>query len=746
MSGMYWNNQEVIAAFYGHNGMLPPSFRTELKPAPDNQLLYSLNSIDNKNTSNNGTHSNPPDYSHDGPTADALKARQTASTLAYTIDGHYGPRLKNMLNLLHASLQKQQNELPDDGNSNFSLNSSSSSLCTPAEWESHPATLAVHATRIMAHLLCALQVTCLDTDDYSKLFKGHVLPYLDYFSESVFFLNSNVDAFCGLDWYKVVQVIDVALPRAYLMIEAAFYSSDTTNRSVSAGLMEDLVCSLRACQHPLKALFLRHHFLRRLHSLTSSRKHSLQPFVHALCDNWGEMHKAWLRYAFLGSLDKTDKQATDDKFKQVPNDKLLKEGMFEEGGVLEAIVSHAFKQLLIDAESFKSCVLPCLLAHAVACKNQRSQRWLLDKLKSDVEPEWHYMTIDILIESLGSFTFPGGNEKGGLKEVVLEWMQYLSDHASDAQTKKYESEEKGASAMGMLSKLWCSINSLRDLSRKDALILAQAMLILTMQAFQLSDQLGWLIQEIAQFLTTQHPVTDETPLADDEIEEMEALLDTFSDPIEAVPLLKWIHPVSLRYRICQTCFLSKIQNKEEANHGPYVSLVQVCLVDVDEALIEQIVADIKPINMSLWTEFVKKADLSVPGYFYARLAPQVILDQEETGKANEEAGKTDAVLVLVKDLLHINHQNSTNSTTKYGPPEGAAKMAFELLIQRAIYLNRECTLKYSLLVEVIITCRNFFCQFCFLGFGCLREARIFDRSPTKLLAVSFVRSTCHLQP
>ena len=187
-----------------------------------------------------------------------------------------------------------------------------------------------------------------------------------------------------LNWYEVVQVVDRCIPRLYLMLSVGF-AEIRLEIGDPYEVIRDLNIFLRGCQHPLKAIVIRHYFA----SLIKKHGERLDKskLLSTLLDNFVEIHKAWVRHQFNGFLDQGELRGNE----RVQLQPILT-------NTCNCSTSTAMMQRLYSAQ-----VLPIILEHVVASRDSMSQLYFMDLLVKTFPMPYHLLTVDQLMAAISGF-------------------------------------------------------------------------------------------------------------------------------------------------------------------------------------------------------------------------------------------------------------------------------------------------------------------------------------------------------
>lgn len=418
--------------------------------------------------------------------------------LCFGIDTYYGPKIKRALGQLEDVLQSES--------SNEGSPQSIASPRSPSNseiWESTPAGLMVHTIRIMSHALSALQTTGLSPPLYIKLFSS-VEGILEVFQGILLVLLKKVytvDLSASLqelslkdlpspyqvprlNWYEVVQVVDRCIPRLYLMLSVGF-AEIQLEIGDPYEMIRDLSIFLSGCQHPLKAIVIRHYFMNLIkrHCGRLNKSRLLSPVLN----NFIEIHKAWVRHQFNGFLDQQELRR-DERVQLQP---ILTESL------------QLLREYCSDAKHYSTEILPTILEHTVASRDSISQLYFMDQLIVTFPMPYHLLTVDQLMAAISGFC-----GTINIQPIIITLITRLSHHLTQS-NQEVESFLDGVDSSDLAKTLDCFwscllslFSSRRELHLKDVFEMTLFIVDLSNQFHAKQEFIDRLATSLASYLAT----------------------------------------------------------------------------------------------------------------------------------------------------------------------------------------------------------------------------------------------------
>lgn len=264
-------------------------------------------------------------------------------------------------------------------------------------------------------MLKELKTNHLGPKSYYELY-NKVHSELRYLEDFFVALNQNGTPMVKL--YEQVQTCSTILPRLYLLITAgACYIR--SGEAPACDVLSDLAEMAKGVQHPMRGLFLRSYLD---HATKDKLPDEGSPYagegrgcvmdaVEFLLDNFVESNRLWVRMHVSGQkgTKKKDNERRD----------------------LRVLVGTNIERLSnlqgMDAELYKTCVLPRILEQCVTCRDTVAQSYLMDITIQAFPDDFHVSSLGIFLEAIGKL-----KEKVRVRPILESLMHRLTTYAETA--------------------------------------------------------------------------------------------------------------------------------------------------------------------------------------------------------------------------------------------------------------------------------------------------------------------------
>lgn len=236
----------------------------------------------------------------------------------------------------------------------------------------------IRATGILTGLLRGYDgVTVEEYVDMAEIVVGESERLFCPFMETL--IKNGVGEFAW--WYRVVKSAEIAIPRMYLCL--LMYRVDTNSNGCerrSLDLATNLQDVLKTVNDPLKGLVLHYHFLRFFQKSQAKEK------MEILLNEFGVSNRMWIRLgSSLGEMDLFVRQCHR----------------------IEQIVAFSIRILAkletITNDVYSKSILPMVLQHLIACRDETAQEFFMELLLDEFPIEYHQRTVEQLFDAVSRF-------------------------------------------------------------------------------------------------------------------------------------------------------------------------------------------------------------------------------------------------------------------------------------------------------------------------------------------------------
>jgi len=187
-----------------------------------------------------------------------------------------------------------------------------------------------------------------------------------------------------MEIYQEVQYNGSVVPRLYLLVTAgAVYIK--SKEAPAKDILRDMIETVKALQHPLRGLFLRHYLaqvtrdkLPDVGTEYETQGGTVQDAYDFVLQNFCEANRLWVRMQNQGNKSEREKRRQER----------------QELRVLVGVNLVRLSQLEgVDVNEYKVNILPRLLEQVVSCKDTLAQSYLMDCIIQVFPDDFHLTTL-----------------------------------------------------------------------------------------------------------------------------------------------------------------------------------------------------------------------------------------------------------------------------------------------------------------------------------------------------------------
>lgn len=239
------------------------------------------------------------------------------------------------------------------------------------------------------------------------------------------------------DLYELVQYLGNIVPRLYMMIVIGTTYMSTNSESTKE-IMKDMIEMCKGVQHPIRGLFLRNYLSQRSKDLLPiETEEDFEDTVDFLMTNFIEMNKLWVRLQHQGHSSERELRYRERKeLKVLVGSNLVR--------LSQAIDDFPTEEKDFGENYYKETIYPIVTEQIIQCKDHLAQSYLIDVLIQIFPDNFHFATIDDLLNNVFLKLHPALQKSELVSNLVDRFVTnliYESD-LSEA-TKKTENLGKG---------------------------------------------------------------------------------------------------------------------------------------------------------------------------------------------------------------------------------------------------------------------------------------------------------------
>ena len=188
-----------------------------------------------------------------------------------------------------------------------------------------------------------------------------------------------------VELYELVQHAGNIVPRLFLLITVGSVYI-RSKEAPARDILKDLVEMCRGVQQPMRGLFLRNYLLQcardKLPDVGSDYGNEVVDGVDFLMHNFAEMNKLWVRMQHQGPVrDRERRERERLDLRILVGTNLVRLSNMEG----------------IDAEMYKTDVLPRIMEQVMSCKDTIAQQYLMECIIQVFPDEFHLRTLEDLL-------------------------------------------------------------------------------------------------------------------------------------------------------------------------------------------------------------------------------------------------------------------------------------------------------------------------------------------------------------
>ncbi|KAK9248157.1 vacuolar protein sorting-associated protein 35 [Lipomyces tetrasporus] len=266
------------------------------------------------------------------------------------------------------------------------------------------------ALKHASSMLSELRTSALGPKQYYELY----MAVFDSMRNLSVYLKDNHPNNHLADLYELVQYAGNILPRLYLMVTVGTVYMSVPDAPVKE-ILKDMMEMCRGVQHPIRGLFLRYYLSGQSRDClpvgdSDGPDGNLTDSIHFVITNFIEMNKLWVRLQHQGHSREREKR-------------------MKERQELQILVGSNLVRLSqldgVDAETYKTSILPAILEQVVQCRDILAQEYLLEVITQVFPDEFHLQTLDLFLSATGKLN-PGVN----VKNIVISMIDRLAAYAN----------------------------------------------------------------------------------------------------------------------------------------------------------------------------------------------------------------------------------------------------------------------------------------------------------------------------
>ncbi|KAK9378509.1 vacuolar protein sorting-associated protein 35 [Kockiozyma suomiensis] len=296
------------------------------------------------------------------------------------------------------------------------------------------------ALKHASSMLSELRTSSLGPKQYYELY----MSVFDSMRNLSVYLKDNHPNNHLADLYELVQYAGNILPRLYLMVTVGTVYMSVPEAPVKE-ILKDMMEMCRGVQHPIRGLFLRYYLSGQSRDClpigdSDGPEGNLTDSIHFVITNFIEMNKLWVRLQHQGHSREREKR-------------------MKERQELQILIGSNLVRLSqldgVDAETYKTTILPAILEQVVQCRDILAQEYLLEVITQVFPDDFHLQTLDLFLSATGKLN-PGVN----VKNIVISMIDRLAAYANrEAESQSPEIRKEREEAQ--MKKLTAAVRRIR---------------------------------------------------------------------------------------------------------------------------------------------------------------------------------------------------------------------------------------------------------------------------------------------
>ncbi|KAK9389043.1 vacuolar protein sorting-associated protein 35 [Lipomyces mesembrius] len=296
------------------------------------------------------------------------------------------------------------------------------------------------ALKHASSMLSELRTSALGPKQYYELY----MAVFDSMRNLSVYLKENHPNNHLADLYELVQYAGNILPRLYLMVTVGTVYMSVPDAPVKE-ILKDMMEMCRGVQHPIRGLFLRYYLSGQSRDClplgdSDGPEGNLTDSIHFVITNFIEMNKLWVRLQHQGHSREREKRMKERQELQI---------------LIGSNLVRVSQLDGVDAETYKTTILPAILEQVVQCRDILAQEYLLEVITQVFPDDFHLQTLDLFLSVTGKLN-PGVN----VKNIVISMIDRLAAFAN-REAEGQEPEVRKAREDAAMKKLAAAVKRIR---------------------------------------------------------------------------------------------------------------------------------------------------------------------------------------------------------------------------------------------------------------------------------------------
>lgn len=218
------------------------------------------------------------------------------------------------------------------------------------------------------------------------------------------------------DLYEMVQYSGNIIPRLYMMVVVGTACMATQDPATKV-IMKDMIEMCKGVQHPIRGLFLRHYLSQKTKNLLPIK--TMDEFtdsVDFLITNFVEMNKLWVRLQHQGHSSERELRLQERKELKI----LVGSNLVRLSQVLDDFTLENFSPVRF----YTLNLFPAITEQIIQCKDPLAQAYLIDVLVQIFPDEFHFATLDTLLNDTFMRLHPNLRKSDLVSKLVDRFVTY----------------------------------------------------------------------------------------------------------------------------------------------------------------------------------------------------------------------------------------------------------------------------------------------------------------------------------
>ncbi|SGZ58028.1 CIC11C00000000615 [Sungouiella intermedia] len=219
------------------------------------------------------------------------------------------------------------------------------------------------------------------------------------------------------DLYELVQYSGNIVPRLYMMIVIGTTYMSTKNAETKE-IMKDMIEMCRGVQHPIRGLFLRNYLSQRSKDyFPLATREDFNETVDFLITNFIEMNKLWVRLQHQGHSSERELRTQERKeLKILVGSNLVR--------LSQVIDDYDGGDEYSSEQFYKENIFPTITEQIIQCRDHLAQSYLIDVLVQIFPDNFHFLTLDSLLNDVFLKLHPMLNKSELVETLVNRFVTY----------------------------------------------------------------------------------------------------------------------------------------------------------------------------------------------------------------------------------------------------------------------------------------------------------------------------------